>query len=287
MQWEQQACSPQAEQFSPRAGQQLISRQEGGTHRGVGSWHASTMQQRWYAAASATWCSNPKGDVLSASLLAVGNLGEPASEPAGCLGQAPRARPACLHPWPHLLQGGQLVDHARSQTQMVQLGSIAAEVRSARSRAVACLAIEVGLRVHACALQRHWVRLSCTAICCALAKKDRQAMQRCSGAVRSTTLARLQTPPAAKAPKPQQWYEGTAGHARPPRAAMALGRYNAPCPSPEHSRHAETQTVEPSLAASPAWWKPHRPGCSLMHPCRWQLPHSVAAQTLQNRESSS
>ena len=44
---------------------------------------------------------------------------------------------------------------------MIQLGSIAAIVGSARSGAIARLAIKVGLRVHAWALQRHWVRLSC------------------------------------------------------------------------------------------------------------------------------
>ena len=44
---------------------------------------------------------------------------------------------------------------------MIQLGSIAAIVGSARSRAIACLAIEVGLWVHACALQKQRVGLSC------------------------------------------------------------------------------------------------------------------------------
>lgn len=39
---------------------------------------------------------------------------------------------------------------------MIQLGSISAVVASARSRAIACLAVEVGLRVHARALQHHW-----------------------------------------------------------------------------------------------------------------------------------
>ena len=44
---------------------------------------------------------------------------------------------------------------------MIQLGSVAAIVGSARGRAIASLAIKVGLWVHARALQRHWVTLIC------------------------------------------------------------------------------------------------------------------------------
>ena len=78
---------------------------------------------------------------------------------------------------------------------MIQLGSVAAVVGSACSRAIACLPIEVGLRVHAGALQQQWVRLSCNV----LYPGYIPAMQGCSGAVHGTPLTRVQRKlPAAR-----------------------------------------------------------------------------------------
>ena len=92
-------------------------------------------------------------------------------------------------------------------------------------------------------------------MCCTLAEKDRMAMQRCSGAVRGTTLARLQAPPAAGAARqsgtgglmPRQWCEGTAGHARLPQAAIGLATIKLHA----HDRQAETHRQK-SLHLQPA-----------------------------------